>query len=160
MNPRRLAFAVLPVLGAAGLGGLGARGAPGTYARLAKPRWAPPASAFGPVWGALYPAIAVVGWRAHPSSPLARRLHLAQLAVNAAWPGAFFRARDKRASLALIALLDATVAAELAVLGRRDPVAASLLAPYLGWCGFATALNAAVSAPTDGRQEILASARG
>jgi tryptophan-rich sensory protein len=161
VNPRRLAFAVLPVLGAAGLGGLGARGAASTYGRLAKPRWAPPASAFGPVWGALYAAIAVAGWRTHPSSPLARRLHLAQLTLNAAWPGVFFGARDKRASLAVIALLDATVAAEVAVLDRRDPAAAALLTPYLGWCGFATALNAAVSTPTDGAgQENLASARG
>lgn len=147
MNLRRLAFAALPVIGAAGLGGLGARSAPATYARLEKPSWAPPAQAFGPVWSVLYVAIGVAGWRAYTASPRTRRLHLAQLALNAAWPSAFFNARDKRASLGVIALLDATVAIEVAALRREDPIAAGLLLPYLGWCGFATALNAAVGEP-------------
>jgi tryptophan-rich sensory protein len=47
----------------------------------------------------------------------------------------------------VIAALDTAVAAEVAVLGREDRLAAALLTPYLGWCGFATALNAAVSEP-------------
>jgi benzodiazapine receptor len=147
VHRRRLAFAVLPVAGAAALGGVGSRRAPETYARLDKPDWAPPASAFGPVWSALYVGIAVAGWRVYDASPRARRLHLAQLALNAAWPATFFGARDKRASLAVIGLLDATLAAEVATLGREDRVAAALLTPYLGWCGFATALNATVSDP-------------
>jgi translocator protein len=149
MNVPRLAFALLPVAGAVGLGGLGSRGAPSTYAALEKPTWAPPASAFGPVWSALYASIAVVGWRAWAASPGARRLHLAQLALNAAWPGLFFGVRDKRSSLVVIAALDATVAAEVAALARDDRLAAALLAPYLSWCGFATALNAAVGEPAD-----------
>ena len=148
MNLRRLAFAALPVIGAAALGGLGSARAPSTYARLEKPSWAPPAAAFGPVWSALYATIAVAGWRAYGASPAARRLHLAQLALSSAWPAVFFSARRKRASLAVIVALDATIAAELAVLRRDDPLAAAMLAPYLGWCGFATALNAAVSAPS------------
>jgi benzodiazapine receptor len=148
VNPRRLAFAVLPVAAAAGLGGLGSRRAPTTYARLDKPSWAPPASAFGPVWTALYATVAVVGWRVHTASPAARRLHLAQLALNAAWPAVFFSAGQRRAALGVIAALDVAVAAEVAVLGRLDRPAAALLTPYLGWCAFATALNAAVS---DGR---------
>jgi tryptophan-rich sensory protein len=98
----------------------------------------------------LYGANAIVGWRAHAASPAARGLHLVQLALNAAWPGAFFGARQKRISLAVIFALDATVAAEAAVLVREDSVATALLTPYLGWCGFATAVNAAVSNPDDG----------
>jgi benzodiazapine receptor len=135
------------VVGAAVLGGLGSRSAPETYARLDKPDWAPPASAFGPVWTTLYATLGVVGWRAYAASPGARRLHLAQLALNATWSPVFFGARDKRASLAVIAALDATVSAQAAVLARDDRRAAALLLPYLGWCGFATALNAAVSEP-------------
>ena len=108
---------------------------------------APPASVFGPAWTALYATLAVAGWRVYAASPTARRLHLAQLALNAAWPGVFFGAREKRASLAVIALLDATIVAEVATLRRDDRLTAALLAPYLGWCGFATALNAAVSEP-------------
>ena len=93
MNLRRLAFAALPVIGAAALGGLGSARAPSTYARLEKPSWAPPAAAFGPVWSALYATIAVAGWCAYGASPAARRLHLAQLALNSAWPAVFFSAR-------------------------------------------------------------------
>ena len=147
MNLRRLAFAVLPVIGAATVGGLGSARAPSVYARLEKPSWAPPAAAFGPVWSALYATIALAGWRAYDASPAARRLHVAQLALNSAWPAVFFSAREKRASLAVIVALDALIAAELAVLRRDDPLAAAILAPYLAWCAFATALNAAVSAP-------------
>lgn len=66
------------------------------------------------------------------------------------WPAVVFSARDKRASLAVITALDAAVAVEVALLRRDDPLAAMLLTPYLGWCGFATALNAAVSAPAAG----------
>lgn len=150
MNARRLAFSVLPVVGAVVLGGLGSRRAPSMYARLDKPAWAPPASAFGPVWTVLYGSLAVVGWRAHAASPAARRLHLAQLALNAAWPATFFAAREKRVSFAVIAALDGLVAAEVVVLARDDRRAAALLVPYLGWCGFATALNAAVSEPRAG----------
>lgn len=147
MDLRRVSFAVLPVLGAAVVGGLGSRRAPDVYARLDKPGWAPPASAFGPVWTTLYAATAVAGWRVHQASPRARRLHLAQLALNAAWPATFFGIRNKRASLAVIAALDATLAAEVATLAKEDRTASALLLPYLGWTGFATALNASVSEP-------------
>ena len=146
MNARRWIFAAAPVAAAAGLGGLGARHAPQIYRRLHKPRWAPPAAVFGPVWSALYAGIGVVGWRlSGGSSRRSRSLHLAQLALNAAWPAVFFGARDKRASLLIIGLLDAAIAAEILTLRREDPVAALLLVPYLTWTGFATALNAAVS---------------
>lgn len=137
-----------PVAAAAGLGGLGARRAPQTYRRLRKPPWAPPSAAFGPVWSVLYVAIGMAGWRVFANaSRQTRSLHLTQLALNAAWPIAFFGIRDKRASLMIIALLDTALTAEVLMLRVEDPVAASLLAPYLGWSGFATALNAAVSDP-------------
>jgi tryptophan-rich sensory protein len=47
--------------------------------------------------------------------------------------------------------LDAAVAAELMVAGRRDRVAGWLLTPYLVWSLFATALTAAVQGPINGR---------
>ncbi|MGN6609387.1 MAG: TspO/MBR family protein [Jatrophihabitans sp.] len=143
----RLAFALAPAA-AAVIGGVGSRNAPQVYARLRKPAWAPPAGAFGPVWTALYAAIGVAGWRAYPRmSTRTRALHAAQLTLNAAWPWAFFAARGKPTALAIIAALDATLAAEIVALRDEDPTAAALLAPYLAWCGYATALNAAVSAP-------------
>jgi benzodiazapine receptor len=147
---RRLTFAVVPVVAAAGLGGLSARSAPETYRRLRKPSWAPAASAFGPVWTGLYAGTAVAGWLMYPdASARTRTLHLTQLALNGAWPATFFGIRDKRSSLVVIAALDAVLAAELAAVRRETPAAAALLAPYLAWTGFATALNLAVSEPTD-----------
>jgi tryptophan-rich sensory protein len=149
MDLERLAFAVVPVVGAAVLGGLASRDAPQTYQRLQKPGWAPPASAFGPVWTGLYAGTAVAGWLLYPhASRGTRALHLTQLALNAAWPAAFFGVRDKRAALAVIAALDSTLTAEIVRLRDEDPRAAALLTPYLAWTGFATALNAAVSEPT------------
>ena len=143
MNRRRWAFAAGPVIAAAGLGGLGARRAPEIYHRLRTPSWAPPAAAFGPAWSVLYVANGAAGWRLFATASL----HLAQLACNAAWPAAFFGVRDKRTSLSIIALLDATLTTELWRLRGEDPIAATLLVPYLGWTGFATALNVAVSDP-------------
>lgn len=148
VDVRRLGSAVLPVAAAAGLGGLGARRAPVIYQRLRKPAWAPPASAFGPVWSALYVAIGAAGWRiSATASRRTRALHLTQLALNAAWPAAFFEVGDKRASLVIIALLDVSLSLEVAMLRREDRRAAALLVPYLAWSGFATALNAAASQP-------------
>ena len=148
MDVGRVGFAVLPVAAAAGFGGLASRKAPAVYQRLSKPPWAPPASAFGPVWSTLYVAIAVAGWRIYTTaSPMTRRLHLTQLALNGAWPAAFFGIRDKRASLVIIASLDLSLGLEVARLRQEDRRAAGLLVPYLAWCGFATALNTAVSEP-------------
>jgi len=145
---RRWGIAVGPVLVAAGVGSLGARNAPEAYRRLIKPSWAPPASAFGPIWSALYAGIGTAGWRlSRSASTPTKGLHLVQLALNAAWPVVFFTLRDKRSSLVVIALLDGALTAEVVRLRREDPGAAVLLLPYLAWSCFATALNAAVSDP-------------
>lgn len=148
MRLARLAFAAVPPVAAAAIGGLSTLNAQEVYGRLDKPSWAPPAKAFGPVWSALYAMVGVAGWRMEPvASETTKRLHLAQLAVNAAWSPAFFRLRSKPASLAVIAALDALVVAEILRLRREEPVSATLLLPYLSWSGYATALTAAVSDP-------------
>lgn len=135
-------------LAAAAVGGVGARRAPEIYGRLDKPAWAPPPGVFGPVWTGLYTAMGVAAFRlARRSARPTLCLHAAQLVLNALWPVAFFSARDRRVSLGLIIGLDALVAAEIASAARRDAVAAELLTPYLAWCLFATALNAAVGDP-------------
>ena len=97
----------------------------------------------------MYAAMGVAAFRlSRRSARSALRLHGAQLVLNAAWPLAFFSARDKRVSLGVIVALDALVAAEVVAAGRKDALAAGLLSPYLAWCLFATALNAAVSDPS------------
>lgn len=137
---------------AAAIGGIGSRRAPQVYSTLDKPAWAPPAGVFGPVWTALYTAMGVAAFRlARREARSALYLHAAQLGLNAAWPLTFFSARGKRASLAVIVVLDVLVAAEIVAAAREDAVATGLLTPYLAWCLFATALNAAVSNPASGQ---------
>jgi tryptophan-rich sensory protein len=94
--------------------------------------------------------MAVAAWRLSraPAARTPLTLHAVQLALNAAWPVAFFGARSKRVSVAIIVALDLAVGAEIATAERRDRVAAALLAPYLAWTLFATALNIAVE-PAD-----------
>lgn len=153
MQTRALAVGAGGPLLAAAVGGLAARDAETIYARLEKPSWAPPAGVFGPVWSALYAMIGVAGWRVvqRRSGTLPLALHLTQLGLNAAWTPLFFGRRRKRAALGVVAALDAVVAAEVALLARRDPLAAGLLGPYLAWSLFATALNAAVQDPQAAR---------
>ncbi|MGH3228902.1 MAG: TspO/MBR family protein [Streptosporangiaceae bacterium] len=134
----------------AGVGSLGSRRAPEQYGRLVKPRWAPPAEVFGPVWSVLYAAIGLAGWRAWRSGggAAALALHGVQLALNAAWPAAFFAAGARRRALAVNVALDAAIAAEIAAVWRRDRLAAAVLTPYLAWSLYATALTAAVRGPS------------
>ena len=131
---------------AAAIGALGSRRAPKVYARLDKPSWAPPAAVFGPVWTAIYTTIAVAAWRVwtRDASCTVLSLHASQLALNAAWPFAFFGARNRSVAVSVIAALDLTVAAEIAAAAREDRPAAVLLAPYLAWCLYATALTVAI----------------
>lgn len=136
-------------MAAAVVGAIGSRSAPRVYAQLERPGWAPPAGAFGPAWTVLYATIGVAGWRlwSRDAPRALLRLHAGQLALNAAWPWAFFAARNPEAALAVIVALDLAVAAEVAAAARRDPAAAALLTPYLLWTLYATALNAAVGDP-------------
>lgn len=142
----RAVFAFGSAGAAAVLGGIGAREAPGVYEHLERPAWAPPSSVFGPVWSALYAAIGVAGWRLPGRQ--ARHvigLHVLQLALNGAWPWTFFHFRSQRAALAVIAALDLSIGAEILAARRTDPVTSALLAPYLAWCLFATALTVRVN---------------
>ncbi len=148
---RKLAVCLGGSAAAALIGAAGSRDAPQVYARLEKPRWAPPAGAFGPVWGVLYVSMGIAAWRVwrggHGAVPLA--LHGTQLALNAAWPAVFFAAGARREALAVIGALDAVLAAEIVAAARADRVASALLVPYLAWSLYATALTAAVRDPAE-----------
>ena len=120
------------------------------YLALERPAWAPPSWLFGPVWTVLYACIGVAGWRIWRGAGTARTASAAlglwgtQLAVNALWPGVFFGAEALGAGLAVILVLDALVIATILAARRHDHLAAWLLAPYLVWILYATALNAAL----------------
>ncbi len=116
---------------------------------LKKPAWQPPNQAFGPVWTVLYAAVAYSGFRIW-KAPASRERSIAlglwgtQLALNGAWTPLFFGARRPVIALGDIIALDAAALAYSIVASRVDKPAAGLFIPYLGWLGFATALNAKI----------------
>ena len=116
------------------------------YQTLDKPAWQPPPVAFPLVWTPLYAMVAYGTGRLVEHSPPPERLRIwaltvADLVANAGWNWAFFDRRSPAAGLAVIAVLDGLNLGLLRAARRRDRKAAAALAPYVAWCGFATALN-------------------
>ena len=130
------------------LGGLATAGnVDGWYASADKPVWTPPNAVFGPVWSLLYTVMAVAAWLVWREGGWARQrvpltLYAVQLLLNLAWTPAFFAAEQLTAALVVIVALDLVLVATVRAFRRVQPVAAALLLPYLGWCLFATSLNA------------------
>jgi tryptophan-rich sensory protein len=136
------------------------------YATLAQPEWAPPSWVFAPVWTLLYVFMGIAAWlvwrtdtgaaagathRAPPPSEqlaAARRrglgLFLVQLAFNALWTWIFFAWRQGAMAFAEILVLWVLIALTMHAFARVERVAAWLLAPYLAWVTFATALTWAI----------------
>ena len=134
---------------AAAIGGIASASAPQFYAQLDKPDWAPPAGVFGPVWTFLYAAMAVSAWlvwreRRWAGAKVALTLFLVQLIANALWSWLFFAWHLGALAFADILLLLALIVATLAAFARIHKLAAWLLAPYLAWVSFATALSYSV----------------
>jgi translocator protein len=121
---------------------------PTWYAGLAKPSFTPPNAVFGPVWTILYVMMAVAVWRiggtADPARGRAVALFCVQLALNAIWSPVFFGMQAPKPGLAVILGLLVMLAATFAVFWRIDRLAGLLLAPYLAWVCYASALNAAI----------------
>jgi tryptophan-rich sensory protein len=116
------------------------------YPGLAKPHWTPPSWVFGPVWTLLYPMVAVAGWLAwrEGRSRMATLVFLLQLALNAVWPWIFFGERRIDLALACVTALLAAILLTIRAFWRVNRGAAILMLPYLGWVGFALALNASI----------------
>ncbi len=124
------------------------------YRRLRKPAWQPPAAAFPVVWTTLFAGIAVAA-----SATIAeleesgrqsdadgfKAAFLANLALNAAWSGVFFRVRALRTASGVAAVLGAS-AADLARRARPTGAGkAGVFAGYAAWATFASVLAAAVA---------------
>lgn len=113
---------------------------------LAKPGWIPPGWVFGAVWGTLYIlmglAIAqVLNARGATGQRAAVALFVGQLLLNLAWSPVFFAFHKVTLALVLIlAILGLAGATTFAFFSIRKP-AAWMMAPYLVWLCFATALN-------------------
>jgi tryptophan-rich sensory protein len=116
------------------------------YPALAKPTWTPPEWVFGPVWTLLYPTVAVAGWLAWREGRSRRGtlLYLLQLTLNAAWPWFFFGERRIGWALVCVVALWFAILGTIVAFWRVSRGAAVLMLPYLGWVGFALALNAAL----------------
>lgn len=132
----------------AALGGIATAGnVDGWYADAEKPSWTPPDAVFGPVWTVLYIAMAVAawlvwrdgGWRSHRG---ALTLYGIQLLLNLAWSPTFFAAEQLELAFVVIVALDIVLAATVVAFWSARPAAGAILLPYLGWCLFATSLNA------------------
>lgn len=119
------------------------------YGQLVQPSWAPPSSAFGPVWTVLYALQAIAAWlvwrrggvRANRN---ALSLFLLQLAVNALWTWLFFAWHLGALAFAEILVLWVLIVATLVSFWRVRPLAGALLIPYLLWVSFASALTYSV----------------
>jgi translocator protein len=135
---------LLAAFAAAGIGSLFSPGA--WYAQLDKPSWNPPGWIFGPVWTALYTMMAIAAWLVwrrggFAGAPVALALFGAQLVLNAMWSWLFFGLHRPALALVDIVALLVAIAATIVAFWQHSRPAALLLVPYLGWVGFATALN-------------------
>jgi tryptophan-rich sensory protein len=119
------------------------------YPTLAKPDWTPPSWLFGPVWSTLYFLMAVAAWlvwrnKRWQGASGALALFALQLLLNVLWSVLFFGMESPGLAFVEVVLLWIAIAATMAAFWRHSVVAALLLAPYLGWTTFASALNFAI----------------
>ena len=145
-----LVVAVAICFAAAGVGGYATtRSLRDWYLALPKPSWNPPNWVFGPVWTVLYLAMAVAAWlvwRVRDERDVAAALvwFAAQLVLNVAWSVVFFGLRAPKGGLAVIVALWLAIVGTILAFAPISTPAAAILAPYLLWVTFATALNGAI----------------
>lgn len=134
---------------AAGIGAIASADSKDFYLSLSRPDWAPPPGVFGPVWSVLYVLIGVSAWLVWRQRGLAAGkapylFFFAQLAANALWTWLFFTWHRGQWAFFEILLLVVLIVATMIHFGRIKPLAAWLLAPYLAWVSFASALTFSV----------------
>jgi tryptophan-rich sensory protein len=116
------------------------------YAQLVRPAWAPPASAFGPVWSALYLLMGIAAWLVWREQGAKHRgaaltFFIVQLCANSLWSWLFFAWRNGAVAFAEVLLLFVLISATLVVFWRIRPLAGILMLPYLAWVCLASALT-------------------
>lgn len=147
--PLILRSMVLPALAASVGGAATARNVHDWYPTLEKPSFNPPSSVFGPVWTVLYVMMGVADYLVDSDAggartDRARRIFRIQLGLNALWSVLFFGMRAPGFALVEIVALWTAIALTIRAFWPISRIAALLLAPYLLWTTFATALNAAI----------------
>lgn len=131
---------------AAGIGSVGTLGAiQGWYAEANKPWFTPPNWAFGPAWALWYTIMAIAAWQVWNSNSKWRKpaliSYVIQLTLNAIWSPVFFGAQQLFLGAIIAAFLALAVFVTMCLFHLSRKSAGWLLAPYWGWCVFATALS-------------------
>jgi benzodiazapine receptor len=116
------------------------------YGDLRKPSFNPPNWIFAPVWSVLYFLMALSAWLVWCGTDWGGRqlpltLFFAQLALNAAWSGLFFRLRRPGMALVEILFLFAAIVATGLSFRSVSGLAFWLMVPYALWVVFAALLN-------------------
>ena len=151
---RTLGAVASAVVGTAVVGGLFTDPGSRWYQRLRKPAIQPPPAVFGPVWTLLYALIAmssaatIADARERGDDAEAdafERALTANLALNTAWSGVFFRAHAPAASAVVAGLLAASSADLTRRAAQSGPGKAAALGVYTAWCTFATVLSTAIA---------------
>ncbi|GEP19505.1 TspO/MBR family protein [Pediococcus argentinicus] len=134
-----------------GLSGILAGNIRSDYLALQLPPLAPPAGLFGIVWPILYCLIGISGFLLVLDSPTSKAkttnisLFIGQLFLNFIWSIIFFAGNLYWLGLAVIILLDITVAVCIKQYYATNKYASYLLIPYLAWILFATYLTFSVA---------------
>jgi tryptophan-rich sensory protein len=145
-----LVVSILICFAVAGLGSLATiPEIPNWYQTIKKPVWTPPNWLFGPVWTALYLAMAVAAWlvwkqAGWESNSSALWLFVIQLALNLAWSFIFFKFHSPAWALVDIVFLWLAILATAVKFAGVSIAAALLLVPYLIWVTYAASLNFAI----------------
>jgi translocator protein len=134
------------VFAAAALGAIASVEASSFYAQLNRPAWAPPASAFGPVWSVLYLLMGLAVWlvwreKGAPRLATAITLFVVQLGANALWSWLFFAWRNGALAFADVLVLLALIVVTTVVFWRIRRLAGVLMLPYIAWVCLASALT-------------------
>jgi benzodiazapine receptor len=127
------------------------------YAQLVRPTWAPPASAFGPMWSVLYLLMGIAAWlvwreRNVSGEKAALTLFIVQLCLNSLWSWLFFAWRNGAFAFVEVLVLLILIAATIVAFWRINRLAAALMLPYLAWVCLASALTLSV---WQGNPELL-----
>lgn len=142
----RLVLFLLLNFGALGLGSyLMGEGPMGLwYQELNKAPWTPPGWVFGAAWTLIMVALSIYMSKAVQVPQWSKTLivlYALQWVLNVSWNPLFFMFHKMGASLVVMLLLIAVVAA-MALVGKKElPLASWWLTPYLLWLSIAATLN-------------------
>ncbi len=121
------------------------------YKELAKPKWAPPARLFGPVWTILYIGImitfgaAIYMFAQSQISWLVLLPFILNVVFNVAFTPLQFKLRNNFLALVDIILVLLTLVWALLVIFPFAPWILWVNLPYLLWVAFATALQLSIT---------------